>query len=87
MSDQPTAGFRNAGWTMAGLPDGTCVPVHPLRTADGTAVNGFLYARGQSDTVLCIILAGNSGGASLSGFDNEPPLLPPGERLELQHFA
>ena len=55
MADQPTAGFRNAGWTMAGLPDDTRVSVHPLRTADGAAVNGFLYARGQSDTVLCIM--------------------------------
>ena len=55
MAEQPTAGFRNAGWTMAGLPEGTTVSVHPLRTADGAAVNGFLYARDRSDTVLCIM--------------------------------
>ena len=54
MADQPQAGFRNAGWTMEGLPDGTRVSVHPLRTADGAAVNGFLYSPGSTDTVLCI---------------------------------
>ncbi len=55
VADQPTAGFRNAGWTMAGVPDGTEVSVHPLQTQDGAAVNGFLYRQGRSDTVLCIM--------------------------------
>lgn len=52
---EATAGFRNAGWTMAGLPDGAEVTVHPLRTADGAAVNGFLYTAGPSDVVACIM--------------------------------
>ena len=55
MAEQPTAGFRNAGWTMDTLPPGATVSVHPLRTADGAAVNGFLYRDGASDTVLCIM--------------------------------
>jgi pimeloyl-ACP methyl ester carboxylesterase len=52
---EATAGFRNAGWTMGQLPAGTSVSVHPLRTADGAAVNGFLYAAGPSDVVACIM--------------------------------
>lgn len=40
---------------MAGLPSDVSVSVHPLQTADGAAVNGFLYAAGRSDTVLCIM--------------------------------
>ena len=55
MADKPTAGFRNAGWTMAGLPSDVKVSVHPLQTADGAAVNGFLYAGARVDTVLCIM--------------------------------
>ena len=55
MADQPTAGFRNAGWTMGALSPDTTVSVHPLRTADGAAVNGFLYRNGPSDTALCIM--------------------------------
>ena len=55
MADQPTAGFRNAGWTMGALPPEVTVSVHPLRTADGAAVNGFLYRNGASDTALCIM--------------------------------
>ena len=51
----PTAGFRNAGWTMGQLPDGANVSVHPLRTADGAAVNGFLYTAGPSEVVACIM--------------------------------
>lgn len=52
---EATAGFRNAGWTMDGMPDGAQVTVHPLRTADGAAVNGFLYTAGPSDVVACIM--------------------------------
>jgi hypothetical protein len=44
---EPTAGFRNAGWTMGQLPEGAGVAVHPLRTADNAAVNGFLYTAGR----------------------------------------
>lgn len=54
-TDKPTAGFRNAGWTMAGLPSDVRTTVHPLQTADGAAVNGFLYAGAKTDTVLCIM--------------------------------
>lgn len=55
MSEQETAGFRNAGWTMPHLPPGASVSVHPLATADGAAINGFLFRAGQSDVVLCIM--------------------------------
>lgn len=54
-ADKPTAGFRNAAWTMGNLPADVKVSVHPLQTADGAAVNGFLFAGARSDTVLCIM--------------------------------
>jgi hypothetical protein len=50
-----TAGFRNAEWTMSGLPENTSVSVYPLRTQDGAACNGFLYWRGKPKTVVCIM--------------------------------
>mgnify|MGYP003347965141 CR=1 FL=1 len=43
MTDKAVAGFRNAGWTMSNLPADVRVSVHPLQTADGAAVNGFLF--------------------------------------------
>jgi len=52
---QITAGFRNAAWTAGNLPAGTRTAVMPLRTADGAATNGFLYARGGEKTVVCIM--------------------------------
>src|SRR5476649_1785198 len=52
---EATAGFRNAGWTMGQLPEGATVTVHPLRTADNAAVNGFLYRAGPSEVVACIM--------------------------------
>ena len=52
---QATAGFRNAGWTMGNLPDNVRVTVHALRTADGAAVNGFLYRAGPSKVVAAIM--------------------------------
>lgn len=51
----PTAGFRNAEWTLTGLPPGTEIGVFPLRTADGAATNGFLYRRAVTNTVVCIM--------------------------------
>lgn len=51
----PTAGFRNAGWTMEHLPQGTSVLVQPLQTLDGAATNGFLFSRGAPKTVVCIM--------------------------------
>jgi hypothetical protein len=50
-----TAGFRNAEWTLNALPAGTTVSVFPLRTLDGAATNGFLYARGNPKAVVCIM--------------------------------
>jgi len=55
MAREATAGFRNASWTMTGLPSDVAVTVHPLQTQDGAAVNGFLYAKQSADTVLCIM--------------------------------
>ena len=55
MAREATAGFRNASWTMTGLPADVAVTVHPLQTQDGAAVNGFLYAKQSADTVLCIM--------------------------------
>jgi hypothetical protein len=55
MAREATAGFRNASWTMTGLPADVMVTVHPLQTQDGAAVNGFLYAKQSADTVLCIM--------------------------------
>jgi pimeloyl-ACP methyl ester carboxylesterase len=52
---EPTAGFRNAGWTMDHLPEGASVSVHALRTSDNAAVNGFLYVAGPSNVVACIM--------------------------------
>ena len=50
-----TAGFRNAEWTGGALPSGVSTLVKPLRTGDGAATNGFLYARGGEKTVVCIM--------------------------------
>ena len=55
MADTPTAGFRNAEWTMDGLPESTQVSVQPLRTHDNAACNGFLYWRGKPQTAVCIM--------------------------------
>ena len=52
---EATAGFRNAGGTMDQLPSDAKLTVHPLRTADGAAVNGFLYTAGPSNVVACIM--------------------------------
>jgi hypothetical protein len=50
-----TAGFRNAEWTLNALPEGTTVGVFPLRTIDGAATNGFLYARGTPKAFVSIM--------------------------------
>ena len=52
---EPTAGFRNAGWTSESLPGDVKARVAPLRASDGAATNGFLYARGAEKTVVCIM--------------------------------
>ena len=53
--EAPTAGFRNAAWTSESLPDDCKTIVKPLRTADNAATNGFLFARGNEKTVVCIM--------------------------------
>ena len=55
MTQNVTAGFRNAEWTLQALPEGTTVGVFPLRTIDGAATNGFLYRRGDPKAVVCIM--------------------------------
>lgn len=50
-----TAGFRNAEWTMAGLPATVSVGIYPLKTTDGAVTNGFLYVEGNPTTVVCIM--------------------------------
>ena len=55
MTQNVTAGFRNAEWTLEALPEGTTVGVFPLRTIDGAATNGFLYRRGDPKAVVCIM--------------------------------
>jgi pimeloyl-ACP methyl ester carboxylesterase len=50
-----TAGFRNAGWTADDLPGDVSTVVRALKTTDGAATNGFLYARGGEKTVVCIM--------------------------------
>ncbi len=51
----PTAGFRNAAWTSESLPSDCRTIVKPLRTIDNAATNGFLFARGNEKTVVCIM--------------------------------
>jgi hypothetical protein len=53
--DQPTAGFRNAEWTMADMPENTSVVVTALRTQDKAASTGLLYVRGKPKTVVCFM--------------------------------
>ena len=55
MTQNVTAGFRNAEWTLEALPEGTAVGVFPLGTIDGAATNGFLYRRGDPKAVVCIM--------------------------------
>ena len=54
-AQEATAGFRNASWTMTGLPADVAVTVHPLQTQDGAAVNGFLYAKQSADIAKSIL--------------------------------
>lgn len=48
-----TAGLRGAYWGAEGLPEGTTLTVHPLRTADKAVVTGYLFRRGGEKTVVC----------------------------------
>ena len=73
-----TAGLRGTEWRGERLPSGVQITVHPLRTADGASVTGYLFRRGGERTVVCSmhprelvvanylvpeILLGNSGAA------------------------
>ena len=48
-----TAGLRGAEWRSERLPAGTKASVHPLRTADGASVTGYLFRRGGERAVVC----------------------------------
>ncbi len=50
-----TAGFRNAQWSMGGLPEGTSATAVALQTHDLAACTGFLFWRGAPDTAVCIM--------------------------------
>lgn len=51
----PTAGFLNTDWNPRDLPAGATTRNVVLRTEDGAATSGSLYASGQPDTVVCIM--------------------------------
>jgi hypothetical protein len=50
-----TAGFLNTDWNPRDLPAGSTTRNVVLRTADGAATSGSLYANGAADTVVCIM--------------------------------
>lgn len=51
----PIAGFLNTDWNPRDVPPGTVTRNVVLRTEDGAATGGSLYAVGQPDTVVCIM--------------------------------
>ncbi|EYS93725.1 hypothetical protein CF68_26165 [Cupriavidus sp. SK-4] len=51
----PIAGFLNTDWNPRDVPPGTVTRNVVLRTEDGAATGGSLYAAGQPDTVVCIM--------------------------------
>lgn len=48
-----TAGLRGTQWSEDRFPPGVSLTVHPLRTADGASVTGYLFRRGGEHTVVC----------------------------------
>lgn len=50
-----TAGLRGAHWDPIRLPSDCQLSTHPLRTADGAVTCGFLFTRGRSTTVVCLM--------------------------------
>lgn len=48
-----TAGLRGTVWDPARMPEGVRTTVHPLSTADGAQVIGYLMHRGGERTVVC----------------------------------
>ena len=48
-----TAGLRATQWNADDLPAGAQLTVHPLKTADGASVTGYLFRRGGERTVVC----------------------------------
>jgi pimeloyl-ACP methyl ester carboxylesterase len=51
----PTAGFLGTDWSPRDVPAGTTTRNVVLRTQDGAATTGSLYARDKTDTVVCIM--------------------------------
>lgn len=51
----PTAGFLNTDWNPRDVPPGTITRNVVLRTEDGAATGGALYAAGRPDTVVCVM--------------------------------
>ena len=49
-----TAGLRGAFWDPERVPEGVRLTVHPLRTADGNVVSGYLLARGGERIVTVL---------------------------------
>lgn len=47
-----TAGLRGTYWNPERLPKGVALTVHPLATADGSVVVGYLFRRGGETTVV-----------------------------------
>jgi len=50
-----TAGLRGASWDSALLPSDMRTSVHPIRTADGAPVIGYLHCRGGEQTAVVIM--------------------------------
>ena len=52
---RPTAGLRGASWDAGKIPAGMKTSVHPLTTADGAQVLGYLHARGGEKAAVMIM--------------------------------
>ena len=48
-----TAGLRGTTWNAERLPKDVKISIHPLATADGASVTGYLFSRGGEKTVVC----------------------------------
>ncbi len=55
MERRVTAGLRGASWDPALVPSDMTTAVHPMTTADGAPVLGYLHARGGEETVIFIM--------------------------------
>jgi hypothetical protein len=52
---RPTAGLRGASWDASKIPAGMNTSVHPVTTADGAQVIGYLHARGGEKSAVMIM--------------------------------